>query len=94
MAIRVEELTLRVSLHHPFKDLRSLPRAVENLVDVIPSHSMYFDLELVLHFLILIFRLFGEEWNIGRDIPTFDHEIAAACYEHIVFGVIDVDHVE
>lgn len=48
----------------------------------------------MLHLLILVFRLFGQDGYIGRDIPTLDHEISAASDEHVVLAVVYVDHIQ
>lgn len=51
-------------------------------------------LELVLHLLVLIFWLFGEDGNVRRYVPSFDHEITAAGDEHVVFTIIDIYHIQ
>lgn len=48
----------------------------------------------MLHLLIFIFWLFGEDRNIRGDIPSLDHEVAAAGDEHVVLAVVDVYHVK
>ena len=55
---------------------------------------MYLYLKLMFHFLIFIFRLFGEYGYVGGDVPTPYHKIGAAGDEHVVLAVVDVDHVE
>jgi hypothetical protein len=48
----------------------------------------------MLHLLILILRLFCQHWDIGGDIPALDHKVTAARDQHVVFTVVDVDHVQ
>ena len=51
-------------------------------------------LELMLHLLVLVLRLFGQDWDVGRHVPSFDHEVAAAGDQHVVFAIIDVYHIQ
>lgn len=94
MTVWIIKLSLGVSLHHPLIDFGSFTTAIKDFIDVVPCHSVYLNLELMLHLLVFILRLFGEIRDIRRNIPPFDHEISATCDEHIVFAVIDVDHIE
>lgn len=48
----------------------------------------------MLHFFVLVFGLFGELGSVGSDIPALDHEVGAAGDEHVVFAVVDVDHIQ
>lgn len=64
MSILIEQYALGVSLDHPLVNKRGLAATIQHLVDIIPGHGMYLSLELMLHLLILILRLFGEDWDV------------------------------
>lgn len=65
MAILIEEYSLGVSLDHPLVNKRSLTATIQHFVDIIPGHGVDLSLELMLHLLVLILRLFGEDWDVG-----------------------------
>jgi hypothetical protein len=72
----------------------SFTAAVKYLIDIIPSHCMYLMLKLMLHLFIFILGLLCESWDIGRYIPPPYHKITAARYEHVVFAIIYVNHIQ
>lgn len=94
MSILIEKCALGVSLDHPLVDNGSLSATIQHFIDIVPGHCVYFSLKLMLHLLVLIFRLFGENWDVGGHVPPFYHEIAAAGDQHIVFTVINVYHIQ
>lgn len=94
MSIWIRKLSLRISLHHPLIDSGRLTTAVQDLIDIVPSHRMNFNWKLMLHLLILILWLPCQNWEIGRYIPTPDNKISATSNEHIVLGIINVNHIQ
>jgi hypothetical protein len=50
--------------------------------------------ELVLHLLVFVLWLFGQLGSVGSDVPALNHEIGAASDKHIVFAVVDVNHIQ
>ena len=93
MSIGVRQLSLGISFDHPLVNDRAFPAAVQDLVDVVPGHGVNLSGKLMLHFLVLVLRLLGQARYIRRDIPSPDHKISAASNQHIVFAVVDVNHV-
>lgn len=94
MPLGIIEVSFRICLNHPLPDDGAFATTVEYLIDVVPSHGMNLLNELMLHFFILIFRLFGEKWQIGGNVPTPYNIISAASDKHVIFPVVDVNHVK
>lgn len=94
MPIDIAEFPLAISLDHPLPDGCAFASAVQNFIDVVPGHRMYFLTELMLHLLILILWLFGQNRNVASDIPAPDQAICAAGDQHLVLTIADEHHIQ
>jgi len=94
VSIRIYQLSLAVSLDHPLINSRLFSAAIKHFVHTVPSHSMDLYSKLMFHFLVLILGLLSQGRIITGYVPSSDFEVCTACYYHLVFIVIDVNHIE
>lgn len=92
--LQIIQLFLGVRFYHPQVYLLVLCRAVEDIIDLVPSHGIYFDRKLMHHFLLLVLWLFGQSGCSAMHIPPSYYAVRTTGNQHIVFLTAYINHVK